>query len=447
MRSFIVKQMFRRQKGFFEKLEEFENTQYYSEVELQTYQEEKLRKLVKHAYETVPFYRKLFDKKKLKSDDIRKIDDLQKIPVLDKETLRSNRERLMSTDINEKIYFRRTGGSTGVPLSIANNYSASVVENVLFYRFLRWMGYQWGDKRLIFWGEPLVESFISRFKKRVSRIIYNEPFVSTFKVNDNLLSNLVLRIKKSPPKILRGYVSSIYLLALKSLELGVKMKLNAVSPTAEKLFKFQRDKIKEAFGENIFDQYGCGETNSIAFECEKHKGLHVASEHVILELLDERNQGGNRGKVVITNLDDYAMPIIRYENDDLACWSDEKCSCGRNLPLLKGIEGRLSGFIQGPNGNKVHGEFFTHIFDGLDIAEKYSIKEFRIVQEEIDKLRIEFVTKDNLDKKDEKVIRDKINQYLGKMEIEIRKVKSIPMTKMGKKVFVVSMLNRERWEI
>lgn len=439
MRSFLVKLMLKRHRGFFEKLEEFEKTQYWSETELQSYQEEKLRRLIKHAYETVPFYKESFDREKLKPVDIKTTEDLAKVPVLNKETLRSNHDKLISRETNKNLRFTKTGGSTGVPLSIANDHNVLIADEALFYRFLGWMGYDFGDKRIEFWGEPVIESLVSRFKKRISRFIYNQVFVSTFSVDDELLARLSLRVKNIPPKLLRGYTSSIYLLALKSLELRLPVKLDAVSTTAEKLFKFQRDKICEAFGENIFDQYGCGETCSIAFECEKHKGLHVASEHVILETLDWKNQRDIRGKVVITNLDNYAMPIIRYENGDEACWSEMKCSCGRNLPLLKKIEGRVSEFIEGANGNKVHGEFFTHIFNGLDIATKYSIKEFRIVQETVNKLRIEFVTDDNLDARDESILRKKINEYLGEMDIEIRNVKEIPLTKRGKKMFVIPL--------
>ena len=173
----------------------------------------------------------------------------------------------------------------------------------------------------------------------------------------------------------------------------------------------------EAFGENIYDQYGCGETLSIAFECEKHEGLHLSNEHIILEILNEKNQMSNRGKVIFTNLVNYTMPVIRYENDDIASWADKECSCGRNLPLLKEIDGRVCEFIEGTNKNKVHGEFFTHIFDGLRISEKYQIKEFRIIQEKIDKIRIEFVTEEDLSKKDVKIIRNKVNKYLGEVEI------------------------------
>ena len=445
MRSFLVKLALKRQKGFFEKLEEFEKSQYWSKAEIQAYQEEKLQKLIKHAYETVPFYRGLFNRKKLKPNDIKKISDLEKMPILGKETFRNNCKKIRSTGINERCYFRRTGGSTGVPLSIANNVSSIIIEHALYYRYLRWIGYQWGGSILKIWGEPVVESNLSKLRGRISRFVHNYTFVSTFNVNEKNLLNLVMRIKNKPPLVMRGYTSSIYLLALNFLDLKMKIKLNAVSPTAEKLFKFQRKKMIEAFGENIYDQYGCGETNSIAFECEKHEGLHVASEHTILEIVDKKNQVSNKGKVIITNLDNYAMPIIRYENGDMASWADRKCSCGRNLPLLKEIDGRVCEFIEGTNKNKVHGEFFTHIFDGLRLSEKYRIKEFRVVQKQIDKIIIEFVTEDNLDKKDVKIIKNKVNKYLGETEIEIKKVKFIPMTKRGKKMFIISMLNKNEY--
>ncbi|MDR4498077.1 MAG: hypothetical protein MRK02_09195 [Candidatus Scalindua sp.] len=447
MRSFIVRQMMRRQNGLLEKLAELEKTQYYSEDEIKNYQEEKLQRLIKHTYESVPFYKELFDKQRLRPDDIKRIDDLEKIPVIDKETLRSNRERLLSTNIQEKISTRRTGGSTGVPLSLVSNHKECIITNALYYRFLRSMGYRWGDKILLFWGERVVESFVAKYKKKISNVIYNLHFVSTFSVNDRVLSNLISSLQKSPPKILRGYASSVNLLALKALDYGLKIELEAVTTTAEKLFKFQRDKIEDAFGKNVYDQYGCGETFSIAFECEMHNGMHIASEHVVLDLVDDKGNKSSRGNVIITNLDNYAMPIIRYKNGDTASFASLICSCKRKTPLLKEIEGRVSDFIEGHNGNKVHAEFFTHIFGGLKLAARYSIKEFRVVQEKIDKLRIEFVTEDDLSKRDEKIIREKINEYLGNTDIEIKKVKGIPMTRMGKKMFVLSLLNREQWQV
>jgi phenylacetate-CoA ligase len=431
--------MFKRQKGFFSALEKLEKTQFWSESKLQQYQERKLKKLISHAYKTVPYYKQVFDKYKIKPSDIKHLDDLKKLPVLDKETLRSNHKKLFSNECGEPILFRETTGSTGVPLKIANNENAFVIERALFYRFYRWMGYKWGDEVLKFWGAHVVESPGEDIKKMIRRIIYNEIFFDTYKIDDELLSKLILKISKFPPKILRGYASSIYFLANKCLEMGLNIKLNAISPTAEKLFGFQRNKIAEAFGENIFDLYGCGETNSIAFECEKHKGLHLAEEHVILEILDEKNMESSSGKVIITNLDNYAMPIIRYENGDLASMSKKKCACQRNSNLIEEIQGRIYHLIEGLNGKKIHTGYLDVIFLELGLAEKYQIKELRIVQERLDKLRFEIVTESEVTKEDEAIIAKSVHQYLGEMEIELVRVESIPATKTGKRMFVVPL--------
>lgn len=444
MRSFLIKQMLCRQKGLIEKLEEFDRTQFYSKVELEAYQEEKLQLLIKHAYGSVPFYRDIFDKNKLKPSDIRKIDDLQKLPVLEKEVLRSNVDKLLST-VNSNFRMRTTGGSTGVPLTIANSYDAGIIESALYFRYLRWLGYEWGDRILQLWGEHPLESKMKKYRKRLRRNLYNTTFYNTYLLNTKIYDEIIQRLVTVPPKVIRGYASSIYYLASNVLEHGLKLQINAVSTTAEKLFKFQRNIIEKAFGKNIFDQYGCGETNSIAFECEKHNGLHVASEHVVLEIVNDCGQSSERGNVIVTNLDNYAMPLIRYKNGDIASRSQVICDCKRELPLLKEIEGRVYDFIEGPDGRKIHAGFFDDIFLDLDIGRKYSVKEFRVVQENINRLAVEFVTENDLLKSDEKIIKEKICQYLGNMEIEIKKVRNIPLTTMGKRMFVLSLLNRDKW--
>jgi phenylacetate-coenzyme A ligase PaaK-like adenylate-forming protein len=447
MRSFLVKQMLRRQEGFFDKVTEFEKTQYYSENEIEDYQDEKLQRLIKHAYDSVPFYKELFNRKKLKPSDIRRTDDLEKLPILDKESLRTNHDRLLSSSFRDKTYIRTTGGSTGVPLRIVNNSKADVIERALYFRFLKWMGYEWGDEIVLFWGEHVLASPLFKLKKRMSRRIYNFTFYNTYDVNNELMTKIIEKLKKAPPRILRGYTSAIYYLACKASESGMPLPLNAVTTTAEKLYAFQRRKIEEAFGKNVFDQYGCGETNSLAFECERHKGLHVASEHVALELVDNQGRKSQAGNVVITNLDDYAMPIIRYHNGDQAVWSSTECDCRRHLPLLERIEGRVYDYIEGPNGNRVHTGFFDDIFLDLDLDKKYAVKEFRIVQKEIDRITIEFVTEKDISPKDNKIIEEKVSNILGPITVNTMKVSSIPLTKMGKKMFVLSMLNRDRWHV
>lgn len=447
MRTFMIKKILRRQGRLFEQLEEFKRTQFYAESELKAYQESKLKNLISHAYHSVPAYKELFDSRKLIPDDIRTIEDIEKLPIIDKEFIRRNYSKLLSTTGCGSVFTRRTGGSTGVPLRIVNTRESSITESALYYRYLQWMGYSWGDSIWLFWGEPVQETSFRKYKVGISRKLFNTKYFSTLQVNETLLQKILSDFQHSRPKVLRGYTSALYLLASHFVKTGLQFQGTAISPTAEKLYDFQRHEIEKAFGRNVFNQYGCGETNSIAFECEKHAGMHVASEHVLLEIMDGRGKKSNRGNIIITNLDSYAMPIIRYKNEDVASWAMKKCECGRTLPLLSEIEGRVTEFIQGPNGKKVHGSLFNRIFGGMKLADNYSIREFRVVQEKIDKLRIEFVTEQDISPKDRNFIETEINRYLGDVEIEIRKVAGIPLTRLGKKIYILSLLNRDKWQV
>jgi phenylacetate-CoA ligase len=445
VRKYLFEKTLFRQRGMSEKVEEFDKTQFLPRSELEAYQEEKLRSLIRHAYEFVPFYKELFDKLKLRPSDMRTLGDLTKLPILDKETLRKNYSRLLSSHAGEKVYTRTTSGSSGVPLSISVSRLSSVIEDALFFRGLRWTGYDWGDKILLLWGEHPIESVTTRLRKKIGRILLNKDFINTYEVNEASLLQIIDRLMHRPPRILRGYTSSIYNLAVCASTHGLKVEVPAISTSAEKLYLYQRHKIVESFGNNLFDQYGCGETCSIAFECEMHAGLHVCSEHVIMELVNADGESGNRGSVVITNLDNYAMPLIRYSNGDDARWATNRCNCKRTLPLLDEIEGRFYDFIEGINGNKVHAGFIDELFLNLNLGTKYFIREFRVVQERLDKLRLEFVTEQEIGRDDKKIIEDKVCHYLGPTMIEFVKVKSIPMTKLGKKMFVLSLLNRDKW--
>ncbi len=446
MRKFLIEMRMRMLDGYFEHLEKFKETQYWSKDALLAWQTEKLQKLIAHAYNTVPFYREQFDLMKIKPKDIKSIDDLQLLPVLEKETLRSNYEKLLSINFQGKKSTRSTGGSTGVPLRIAVNHDSSMIENALVHRFYGWFGYEWGDEIVKFWGDRPIISNTLKLKKYLSRKYYNISFFSTFDGIDESFDKIMGRLQKTPPKILRGYTSAIYNLACKALDRGVRLHLNAVTTTAEKLYAFQRNKIGAAFGANIFDQYGCGETNSLAFECEKHHGLHVASEHVILETIDAKGERVKKGTVLITNLDNYAMPLIRYANGDEAIWASRPCDCNRGAPLLESIDGRVYDYIQGPNDRKVHTGFLDDLLVDLAIEGRAAIKEFRLVQTHIDKLIIEFVSDEDFSPKEKNIIEETIEQFLGKMTVDFNRVDYIPLTRMGKKMFILSMLNRDKWE-
>jgi len=433
-----------RKRGFLEQFRQLMKSQYYSRREIANLQEEKMRRLVTFAYQNVPFYREVFRNRGLSPSDFRSQSDLQKLPILTKHEIQHDFNRLLSTEPAGAISIRRTSGSTGRPYKVVVDQRCQVIEAAIFFRFLSSIGYEWGDRVIKLWGAPIVhseESKFSRFvKTQLSQTLWNHRWFDTYKLDHSTVEKILFVLEQSPSSILRGYVSSVYLIALEALHCGLRTQLKAVTTTAEKLFTYQRQAIERAFGQKIYDQYGCGESNAIAFECEEHNGLHVASEHVIVEILDEKGEAvsrGSSGRVIITDLDNYAMPLIRYENGDLASWSKHVCPCGRGLPVLERIEGRAYEVMDVPGGRKIHGGFFDEIYVEMKLGDRYVIDDVRVVQEDLLNYRLEFVMNEPLSEEEVWFLRQKYKEYLGDVNLKIRYVERIPVTKTGKRMFVI----------
>jgi phenylacetate-CoA ligase len=436
MKKFIAQRFFFLKKGLNEKINELKKTEYFSEEEIINYQERKLEKLINHSYKNVPYYRDIFFEYRLTPNDIRTIKDLQKLPILGKEDVQNNVERLKAENIKPE-FSSTTSGSTGKPLTIYYDYLNKIIEIALMERFNNNIGYNKGDRQLLFWGGH-TNTYVDKIKLFLKQIIYNYKLINTYKMSENILEKIAIELTKSPPKNLRGYTSAIYLLAKKMEVLGLYANIDSISVTAEQLFDYQRKAIENHLGTNIYDQYGCGETNSIAFECSEHKGLHHAFEHSILEIVDDFGNPSETGNVVITNLDNFSMPLIRYKNGDIASLSSKKCSCGRNSILIKKIEGRSYDSIIGLNGKIAHGGFFDDVLLDTGFIRSFNIKNIIIIQTEPDELTIEYDTNDNIPDNVKTNLSKIYQRYLGPMRIVFKKVDKFPLTKSGKRKFVIS---------
>ena len=296
MRKFIVQRFLSLKKGLNKKIYKLKKTEYFSKEEIINYQNKKLKKLINHVYENVPYYRNIFIKYGLTPESIKTVQDLQKLPILEKKDIQNNAKELKAENIKPN-YSRTTSGSTGKPLKIFFDYSNKIIEIALVQIFNYNMGYNIGDKQLLIWGGH-ENNFRDKIKLFLKQIIYNSKLINSYELSDDLLEKLAIKIAKSPPKNLRGYTSAIYMLAKKMEELGLHTNVDSISVSAEQLFNYQRQLIKKHLGENIYDQYGCGETNSLAFECSEHSGLHHAFEHSILEVEDNFGNKAKTGKII-----------------------------------------------------------------------------------------------------------------------------------------------------
>lgn len=418
-------------------------TEFYSTEDICMLQNRKLTLLLKSAYENTVYYRDIFDMLALKPTDIVTIDDLKKIPILDKETLRSRHDDLINAKI-KCTHHRTTTGSTGVPLDVVYSEDNKLMEMALMRRFERNIGVN-GLKEINLWGRPQGD-LRSMLIRKIKSYIYNIRYENVYDYTRKDFLELLCKLQYMPHIYLRGFANGVYMLALAAQSKNIKLDISAISVTAEKLYSYQRALINRYLGTNLYDQYGCGEINSIAFECDKHNGLHHAFEHSIIELENEVcDEYGNRtGELIITNLDNLAMPLIRYKNGDIVTISANECKCGRKGILLKTIEGRLYDFITGPNGRSIHSAFLDHILVESNILYKNGVKEIRIVQTAINEICIQYVCDKVINENDFAFFVKAVSDKLGDISFGFQRVDSIKNMKSGKRKFVVPLCDYEK---
>lgn len=359
----------------------------WDRTQLDTYRLRKLQELIAYSYENVRYYKNLFNRLGLNPKDFRTLDDIRKMPVLTKEEVRSHSSEFISEAINlkdRKIKIAKTGGTTGMPLLFYKNTATRDFTWGSYNRWYGWMGISPNDKVAVLWGARTVMTEKKNIKDRFISSFGNKLTINSFNLNDNTLPDVAKRIIDFQPVILRGYLSAVFQLAIYFKEHHLNIpSLKAISTTTETLLPIYRNYIEETFGVSMFDQYGCGECNGIAYECEAHQGLHITEEHCIIEILDDNGIPvfDKLGRVVLTDLDNNAFPFIRYENGDSAIMSSKRCSCGRHSALIKELSGRTKDTIILKDGSEVHGVLFTDMFHELGYDNFEYFTRFQIYQQ------------------------------------------------------------------
>ena len=424
-----------RKTSIIKTLEFLRQSQYWDEERLEIYRVNKLKELIEFSSRNVPYYENLFQKIKLKSSDIRSTSDINKIPLLTKDIARKENNNLVARYFKiSNIKKGKTGGTTGTPLFLLKDTMNRSVTWASYYRWYEWMGVEYGDRTATLWGTGSVlnQPVIAKIVKSATNLLHNHLEINAFQMSGSDMPNLYRSLKKFRPVILKGYLSALLKLAdyIETNKLdGLKPSL--VSTTSESLLPIHRAYLKKVFNAEVFDQYGCGELSAIAYECSQHSGLHINQEHIILEVLDNEDNPvtGKTGRVVGTDLDNYVMPFIRYENGDGATLSDRSCTCGINQPLLTSIEGRTADTLILRNGSYVHGVFLTDIFYELGIfADR--IERFQAIQTQPGELLLLLESKMGLDKIVLLNLENELKKFFS--DVEIKNVDEIPNEKTGK---------------
>lgn len=413
----------------------YNKTQWYSGEEMKEFQTFKLKKLLTHCYNNIPYYRSIIDKKQIRINDFGSSDILFEFPILTKEIIQANYEDFLP--LNSKqisgVKVGQTGGTTGNILFKRNDSLTRSSVWGSYRRYEDWMGMTDGDRTLVLMGghvkknnlrKILTDKFASLLDNSVSVDIYDTSDHTTELVIDLLCRNIFAQI--------RSYPQFLFSVAQKLENRGLHFDIKAISTTAEPVMQEHRALFKKVFNAETFDQYGCGEIGGIAYECNKHEGMHVAEERVIVEV-------NGSDELIITDLDNYTMPFIRYWNADQAILKNVKCSCGRQSLLIEQISGRTCDYVIGVNGQFLHWAYFWHLFFDSNIAESRKLRKFQILQNSATSLLIKLVAT-SLSEKEKEFIRGDITNRLGVMKIEFSYESDIENSKTGKYRPVINKL-------
>ncbi len=409
--------------------------------ELKEEQDARLSRMIRFAYENVPYYKKLFAGLRLTPEEIRGIEDLNKLPILTKEAIKRDYGAFKPLSLSRmKFYHRATGGSTGAPLKYRASKEHRTRAGVLLYRGWGYGGYELGDKIFFFAGESLGSGSKYGRLTKIHELARNSRFFSVLDMEEESLERYLAVLNKEKPGFIRGYASAINELARWIINRGERVhSLRAVFTTAEKLFPEMRRNIEKAFGSKVFDGYGLDDGGVTAYQCGYENNYHIDTENAVLEVVDEKSLQPvreGRGKVVATSLYNWAMPFIRYDTGDLAEASAKPCPCGRPHPVLTEVIGRYRDILITPEGTRIHGGLFTHIFSGFP-----QVKEFRVIQKRIDRVEIQVVLENPKDRIRLEVIEKLIKERSPNWKIEFVFKDGIEKTARSKHRFIVNAMN------
>jgi phenylacetate-CoA ligase len=411
--------------------------QWKSPQELKAIQDSKLRQLVRHVYDQVPYYRRVFDAAKVKPQEIRRAEDLSRLPVTSREDLmRLPQEDILAQGCNpDRCRQVQTSGATGIPLMILHRRQDLTRMNLAWGRVYLTHGVKPWHRMAGFTGRrdtPPGKPWYERLG------LMRRKMLSTWDDPNEWISEL----RAWRPQALTGYVLTLKLLAQAlQAQRASDVKLSVVFQSSGLLDEVSRRFLRSVFGARVVDIYGSAEGGCIAWECKACSGYHVNSDMLIVELLDDGKYGkpvppGHEGEVVITNLHAYAMPFIRYRQADIGVWAEESPQCGRGFPLMQVIAGRLGDFITLPSGKRLSPH---HFFIALDTVE--DLIRWRLTQETLHRLHVEMVVGPSAGDRACRDVRASLAEIIGdEMEIVVSEVPSIPHHPSQKHQSVLSLV-------
>ncbi len=408
------------------------------------YQENQVRRLLKHASSHVPYYRQSYKNifRDSKEIDTWNLDDLKNLPIVEKEVIRHAPNEFVSDLSREgRLYSYDTSGTTGTPLVVKFNDDMEKAAAAAYEaRIRRWAGVHYKMSRAMIGGRIILPKTVNQPPFWRYNLAEKQLYMSAFHISPANAKHYVAALNYYRPDYLVGYASSHFFLARMICEQGLDVyQPKAVLTSSEKLTLEMRTTIEKAYRCRTYDGYSGLEACCQASECEQGK-MHISPDVGVIELLDEQNnpvKNGEVGQIVATGLLNYAQPLIRYKTGDLGIISYEKCDCGREMPILVELVGRLEDTIIAPDGSET--VRFHGIFVGLP-----HIREGQVIQESLTHIRLCLVVTADFNDEDRAVLTKRFADRLGpEVYVSLEFVDQIERTERGKFRAVISKIKRQ----
>lgn len=417
-------------------LSELSASQWWNLEKIRTRQWEQLREMVSYAFAHVPHYATRYAAAGF-GGKLRNWEDFQRLPLLFKQDIREYGDALLSSELRrEELVESRTGGSTGIALAVFFDRRCQERRNAAAMRGDQWAGWNIGMQVAAIWGNPPVADTL---KKKLRNLLLDRTiYLDTMDINDRSVGRFIEDWRRTKPRIIFGHSHSIYILARYLQTLGVNdLRPEGIISTSMMLLAPERQFIEQVFDCRVTNRYGCEEVGPIACECEQHNGLHLSTEHVLVEFLREDGSyadPGEEANIVVTDLVNRGMPLIRYCVGDMGVSSDRICACGRGLPLMERIVGRQADFLKRPNGSLVAGVSLVE----RTLTAIPGIEQMQLVQDEARHLCAKVVKGSRFDEDGEGRLRGELKTVFGdEMTIEIQYVSALDQTTAGKYRFSI----------
>ena len=394
-----------------------------------------LKAQLQHAYDTVPYYRVAWRAAGVHPADVKSLADLEAFPIVTKADIRRHERDLVSEAFDiAKLRVKRTSGSTGVPLTIRIDEPGVQWKSACTLRSDEWSGWKLGQRVAKVWGNPEYRHF--GLKGRLRNLLLDRAvYLDTLNLNEGRIREFVLRVRRHRPGLIFGHAHSLYLLACQLKKAGdTDIRPNGIISTAMLLHDWQRTVIEQVFDCPVTNRYGCEEVSLIASECELHQGLHINSDSVYTEVQES-------GHLLVTDLTNHAMPLIRYKIGDVVVPSGGRvCRCGRGMPLIERVEGREADYVVTPAGNLISGISLTENFALLITG----AAQVQIVQETRQHILIRMVADEAFGDASHRQIAKLVADTFGPtMTHDVELVDAIPQEATGKYRFCISKVARD----